>query len=60
MNMPQGLGKGWTKAGTYSNKKQAIKRAKELRGKFNRVQVKRGTHGVAWFKPRTVYRIWVK
>lgn len=53
-------GKGWTLAGTYNSKKNAVRRASELRGKFDHATVQKGTKGEAWFKPRTVYRVWVK
>lgn len=54
-------GKGWTLASIHSSKKLAFKRAKYLRdAKGVRAIVQKGTKGVAWFKPKTCYRVWVK
>jgi len=62
--MTKKRGKGWTRAGQYSSQKNAIKRAKWLRPKFDHVIVEKGTRGAAWVpiggKKRIVYRVWVK
>lgn len=50
----------FTLAGEYATCEQARKRARQLRGKFKTIKVKKGMKGVAWGRPHRVCRVWVK